>query len=127
MKRDIRVIKYVLEEIERLQKNSEAVSIQFDETDSYPIESLKYHLNLLFEDGSISGTNNYNIGDNEHVSFVNFITNKGHDLLDSLRNEKAMDMAEEEASKHGSNLSDLPIDVAKGLLITALNKLFYLE
>lgn len=127
MERDIHIIKYVLEEIERLQKNTEPIQIQFDETDSYSIESLKYHLNLLFEDGSVSGKNNYGIGDNENVSFVNFITNKGHDLLDSLRNEKAIDMAEEEANKRGSNLSDLPIDVAKGLLITALNKMFYLE
>ncbi|MDK9856127.1 DUF2513 domain-containing protein [Staphylococcus equorum] len=127
MERNIYIMKYVLEEIERLQKDNEPILIQFDETDSYSIESLKYHLNLLFDGGLVSGKNNYGIGDNENVSFVNFITNKGHDFLDSLRNQKAIDMAEKEANKCGSNLSDLPIDVAKSLLITALNKMFYLE
>ena len=122
MKRDIDVIKYVLEEIEKLQ-GSNPIQLQFDESDSYSIDKLNYHIRILTDAGFVEGEIKGVMGGGQ-INLIRSITWQGHDMLDALRNDKAVEMAEREAEKQGSKLSDLPIDVAKALVIASAKQLF---
>lgn len=127
MKRDIRIIKYVLEEIERLQQNNSTIQMTFDDGDTYPVEQLNYHLSMLVDAGFVDANITKTKGPEDQINMIKSITWQGHDLLDALRNDKAMELAEEEAEKEGSHLSELPIEVAKSLLIASAKKLFQLD
>ncbi|SIS49234.1 DUF2513 domain-containing protein [Salimicrobium salexigens] len=122
MKRNIQVIKYVLEEIESKQSND---SIQFspDQNDPYPEDMINYHLKLLDEGGYIDAEIKGLMGGGQ-VNLIRSITWEGHDLLEALRNDKAVEMAEEKAEKQGSKLSDLPIEVVKSLAIASAKQMF---
>lgn len=127
MKRELKVIKYVLEEIERLQQNNRSFQISFDNNDTYSIEQLNYHLTILVGAGFVDANIIRPKGPDNQLNIIKSITWDGHDLLDALRNDKAMQLAEEEANKKGSKLNDLPIEVVKALIIASTKKLFGLE
>ncbi|MBA2174842.1 DUF2513 domain-containing protein [Halobacillus locisalis] len=122
MKREIDVIKYVLVEIEETQRSG-PIQLQFDENDSYSTDKLNYHLRILTDAGFVDGEIKGVMGGGQ-INLIKSITWEGHDLLDALRNEKAVEMAEKEAEKQGSKLSDLPIEVAKSLVIASAKQLF---
>lgn len=126
LKRDINIIKYVLEEIERLQDVNNVIVINFNDDDYYSVEALDYHFSMLLDAGFVDGAF-IGIGDDNIEKHVKAITWQGHDLLDVLRNDEAMELAEEEANKTGSKLSDLPIDIAQALIIASVKKLLSLE
>lgn len=121
MKRDIKVIKYVLEEIEELQESG-PISLEFDDV-RFSIDQLNYHINILTDAGFVEGEIKGDMGGGQ-INFIRSITWQGHDLLDALRNEKAVEMAEKEAEKQGSKLNDLPIEVVKSLVIASAKQLF---
>jgi len=121
LKRDIKVIKYVLEEIEELQESG-PISLEFDDV-RFSIDQLNYHINILTDAGFVEGEIKGDMGGGQ-INFIRSITWQGHDLLDALRNEKAVEMAEKEAEKQGSKLNDLPIEVVKSLVIASAKQLF---
>lgn len=127
MKRDIRIIKYVLEEIEKIQQSNRAFPIVFNESDGYPVEQLNYHLSMIADAGFVDANIIKAKGPDNQLNMIKSITWQGHDLLDVLRNDKAMELAEEKAEKEGSKLSDLPIEIAKALIIASTKKILGLE
>ncbi|WP_158221317.1 DUF2513 domain-containing protein [Salimicrobium humidisoli] len=123
MKKDIQIIKYVLEKIEKSQESNEALELNFNQLDAYPAEKIKYHL-VLLDDADLINLHIEYPGDNAEWYFVKSITWEGHDLLETLRNDKAVEMAERKAKEQGSKLDDLPIELVKSLTIASAKQMF---
>jgi len=92
--------------------------------DGYEKEEIDYHLQQMLDVGLLKGE--LLRGDNKVLSHGVALHWNGHEFLDAIRNEKVVEVAEKEAEKKGTKLSELPFEVTKSLLIASAKKLFEL-
>ncbi len=113
MKRDIHLIKQVLERLEDQPDVTGRINREFD---GYSEDELNYNLMLLLEAGVIHGIDSKTIGPGVPKVIPLRMTNTGHDLLDTLRNDTVIKQIK---SKVGASWLDASFDtiVAMGKAI----------
>ncbi|WP_404452382.1 DUF2513 domain-containing protein [Virgibacillus necropolis] len=124
MKRDLKLVRDLLLFIEEKYQTGHSFQINSDPEGRTQSE-IQYHLRIMAEANLIKVLN-ASSKDGE-TYFVEGITWEGHDFLDSARNEKVWEKADETAKKEGTRLNDLSFEVAKSLLVASAKQLFNLQ
>ncbi|SDC60541.1 Hypothetical protein SAMN05421734_11310 [Pelagirhabdus alkalitolerans] len=120
MKRDMELIRSLLLEIEEDERDR--IIFNPDDSDKYTSKQIQYNLKLMVECGLIKGSvDNYWDG---YKVVVSDLTWEGHDFLDAARNDTIWNEAKEIAKQKGSHLSDLPIAVVTGILVSVSKQIF---
>lgn len=119
MKRDFELVKKILI---KLEESNEDRFIGIMKVEGYEKEEIDYHLQQMLDACLLKGQLRW--GGNKVVSHGVAMHWNGHEFLDAMRNEKAVEMAEKEAEQKGTRLSELPFEVAKSLLIASTKQLF---
>lgn len=107
MKRDMEFIRELLLKVEEEESRFDYVA-----TDS----KTEHHLDLLIEVGWITAKK-YHYIDNTITFDITGLTWDGHEFLNAARDDKVWEKAEEKAQSNGMDLSSLPLEVTKDLLI----------
>lgn len=113
MKRDYELIKLILVRLEGKPDVYSSTDMAFD---GYTPTEVSYNAVLLREAGLVDGALTTTLGSKVPGIIVNRMTNAGHDLLDTLRNDTVMNRIME---KSGQKAVELPFDalVAAGKAI----------
>lgn len=104
MKRDFALIRMILE---RLEQKSDVYSRTDMKFDGYTDEQAAYNALLLHEAGMVDGNVSATLCSKVPMVLVNRMTNAGHDLLDTLRNDTVMNRIKERTKQKAI---DLPFD-----------------
>lgn len=113
MKRDMEFIRELLLEVEK-----EESRFDYFVTDS----KTEHHLDLLIEVGWITAKK-YRYIDNTINFDITGLTWTGHDFLDAARSDTVWEKAEEKAESKGLDLSSLPLEIIKDLLVESAKTL----
>jgi len=112
MKRELKLVKLILEKIEEDEELKPKEII----LDDYSQEQISYHVNLLEEADYLTiftETNN--------IPYVSHLTWDGHEFLDGLRNDTVMNKVKQ---KFGDNLSFIPFETLKILILESAKIVF---
>lgn len=112
MQRDMDLIRQILLRVEATNDRREEPNLVFD---NYRSHQVAYHVWLLVDAGFLKGDVQYYQSD--YVDFlVHSLTWKGHEFLDSIRDENIWSKTKGAAKTIGSFSVELLFDLAKGFL-----------
>jgi len=122
MKRDWVIIREILQRLE----GAEAANAVLNSKDvsNHPEQAVAYNMRLLNEAGFIKANIlESNMGDGEIVmAMARHLTNTGHDLLDTIRNDTVWNKTVERFQSKGIDMSfDLVISVGKQIMQALLS------
>lgn len=120
MKRDMDLFNALLEQMEATEYLK-----RFDKPEGYSRRNVAYHLELLNEVGYAVTPISYN-GDHPMWTYTR-LTWQGQEYLRMIRNEQAVQNAEEQAESKGSKLNELPFEILKALLVEGSKQMFGLK
>ncbi|ATF13621.1 DUF2513 domain-containing protein [Brevibacillus brevis X23] len=118
-----RSFELVVEILRRVEVNEEPLEEEIVVgTTKYMYDAIQYHVALLVEAGYLKGRSFSS--DNETYYHIDRLTWKGHDFLDATRNEQVVKNVKESIESKGFDISSLPFDVAKDLLVEGIKNMF---
>ncbi|MEM5663385.1 DUF2513 domain-containing protein [Bacillus cereus] len=121
MKRNMELVRNILIQIEEHNPRT-VVKVIMEENDQFTEDEIDYHLKLMVDAGLIDGQAKRVMGGGLMVN-VRGLTWQGHDFLDAARNDKVWEKAEATAQDKGMDLSSLPLDIVKDLLVESTKAL----
>lgn len=119
MKRDIELIIKILKNVEESDCPNDRI---FAEIEGYDDSLVQYNVGLMVEVGLIEAINATSKDGIKYL--IRNLTWSGHDFLDAARDQNVLNKAKEIARRQGAELSNLPLDIIKGLLLKAATELF---
>ncbi len=114
MKRNMELVRDILIQIEE-DKSKGGFSFVAEEGGKFSNDEIEYHLELMINAGLIDG-NVIHTFDGAIIDITS-LTWQGHDFLDAARSDKVWEKAEETAESKGLDLSSLPLEIVKDLLV----------
>ena len=120
MKRDMGLIREILLRIEEPGEPSGSEEFRME---GFCKQETDYNLNLLISAGFVEGRVARAFGNNSSI-FVDRLTWSGHDFLDAIRDDSVWTKTKEKARLAGQDAHRLPLEVIKGLAVSATKELF---
>lgn len=120
MKRDMDLIREILFFIEAQPAGLLIQEIDYD--DNYSQEEVIGHLRLIDDAGLVDGTMEFHSGGS--LIAIHGLSNEGHDLLDSIRNETVWKNTKETVAKAGGSVA---LDTLKIIATAAMTKYLGLQ
>lgn len=117
MKRNMDIVKKLLLLIE----NNEDDRCELKIPDDINKDIAAYHLKIMDQAGYTKSVIRY--ASDELYWISSSLTWQGHEFLNAIKNERAVEIAEKEAESKGSKLADLPFEVVKQLVIASSKQL----
>lgn len=121
MKRDIDFIRAILLKVEEECPQRHVNFKNFEQLGEYDKDVFNEHVRLLVEDNIIEVLANTNESGYYDVAFIKRLTSKGHDFLDSIRDEKVYSITKERLSKITGWTLPIVREVATGVIKSMLN------
>ena len=119
MKRNLDLIKHIL--LVREESNNEVLENEDFVTDNFDYEAVSYHIALLIDEDYIKTQPIPTLSSASCQYLVFRLTSKGHDFLDSIRDENIFNKAKSKLADIGGNTTlDIVKSVATGLIMSAL-------
>lgn len=120
MKRNMELVIRILKVIEENESGDSFTLSMNDE--GYDNNTVQYHLRLMSEADLITVIDTTTFDGEEYI--ITGMTWEGHDFLDAARNDAVVEKAKEIAKKQGVELFNLPLQIAKDLLVEGAKSLF---
>ncbi len=120
MQRNMELVRDLLVKIEE-DTSKGGFSFVAEEGYKFTNDEIEYHLELMINAGLIDGKV-FHTFDGAIID-IKSLTWQGHDFLDAARNDKVWEKAEATAQDKGMDLSSLPLDIVKDLLVESTKAL----
>ena len=120
MKRNLDLIRHILLVTENSE--NERLSSEDYTTSDFSIDAVTYHLNLLVDEDLIKTQEFHPINSMLPLHFVMRLSSKGHDFLDSIRDDKIFNKTKKKMLEVAGNTTlDLVFSVATQITKSLLN------